>query len=104
LLGGLEQSGRSLEATQRALPGSRQGVDHNGVMGNDGIAAERGAAIVPQLALHDEAITTCPHIDLGGRQIGVMYVPRRGEPTPAVRALLDALISAAAELESSRTR
>jgi len=64
------------------------------------VAAGRGAAIVPQLALQDEPVRTFPHVDLGGRRIGALYAHYRGQAKPAVRALLEVLTATAAGISS----
>jgi len=64
------------------------------------VAAGRGAAIVPRLALRDQAVRAFPHIDLGGRRIGALYAHYRGQAKPAVRALLDVLTTTAAGIGS----
>ena len=62
------------------------------------VAAGLAGALVPELALvasapADVRLVTLP--GLGARRIGVLYRRSRNEPTPAVRAVLDALRAAA---------
>jgi hypothetical protein len=44
------------------------------------------------------AVRAFPHLDLGGRRIGALYVHYRGQAKPAVRAQLEALTATAASI------
>ena len=64
------------------------------------VSAGFAGAFVPVLALHpappaNVRVVTLP--GLGSRRIGVLYRRSRNEPTPAVRTVLEALRSAAAD-------
>jgi len=55
------------------------------------VAAGRGAAIVPQLALGQTAVTVCTLPPLGGRHIAAWYPAGPAQPTPATATVLDTL-------------
>jgi len=55
------------------------------------VAAGRGAAIVPQLALGSAPVTVCALPPLGGRHIAAWYPAGPGQPTPATATVLDTL-------------
>jgi len=58
------------------------------------VAAGRGAAIVPQLALGQAPVTTCALPPLGGRHIAAWYPAGPAQPTPATATVLDTLAQA----------
>jgi DNA-binding transcriptional LysR family regulator len=55
------------------------------------VAAGRGAAIVPQLALGLAPVTVCALHPLGGRHIAAWYPAGPAQPTPATATVLDIL-------------
>jgi DNA-binding transcriptional LysR family regulator len=55
------------------------------------VAAGRGAAIVPAITLADQPVNVCAVPALGGRHIAALHRTGNGNPTPAVRAVLDLL-------------
>jgi len=55
------------------------------------VAAGRGAAIVPQLALGLAPVTVCALPPLGGRHIAAWYLAGPAQPTPATATVLDTL-------------
>ncbi len=59
------------------------------------VAAGRGAAIVPRLALGHAPVTVCALPPLGGRRIAAWYRAGPARPTPAAATVLDALARAA---------
>jgi DNA-binding transcriptional LysR family regulator len=59
------------------------------------VAAGRGAAIIPRLALAQAQVTVCALPPLGGRHIAAWHHAGPAQPTPAVATVLDALASAA---------
>jgi DNA-binding transcriptional LysR family regulator len=58
------------------------------------VAAGRGAAIVPQLALGQTPVTVCTLPPLGGRHIAAWYPAGPAQPTPATATVLDTLAQA----------
>jgi DNA-binding transcriptional LysR family regulator len=58
------------------------------------VAAGRGAAIVPQLALGLAPVTVCALPPLGGRHIAAWYPAGPAQPTPATATVLDTLAQA----------
>lgn len=58
------------------------------------VAAGRGAAIVPQLALGQVPVVVCALPPLGGRHIAAWYPDGPAQPTPATATVLDALVQA----------
>jgi DNA-binding transcriptional LysR family regulator len=59
------------------------------------VAAGRGAAIIPQLALAQTQVTVCALPPLGGRHIAAWHRAGPAQPAPAVATALDALARAA---------
>lgn len=59
------------------------------------VAAGRGAAIIPQLALAQTQVTVCALPPLGGRHIAAWHQAGPAQPAPAVGTTLDALARAA---------
>ena len=59
------------------------------------VAAGRGAAIIPRLALGHAPVTVCALPPLGGRRIAAWYRAGPARPAPAAAAVLDALARAA---------
>jgi DNA-binding transcriptional LysR family regulator len=55
------------------------------------VAAGRGAAIIPQLALAQAQVTVCALPLLGGRHIAAWHQAGPARPTPAAATVLDAL-------------
>lgn len=55
------------------------------------VAAGRGAAIVPRLALTQAPVTVCALPPLGGRHIAAWYPAGQAQPAPPTAAVLDAL-------------
>jgi DNA-binding transcriptional LysR family regulator len=55
------------------------------------VAAGRGGAIVPAITLAGESVSICPASALGGRHIAALHRTGNGNPTPAVRTVLDLL-------------
>lgn len=62
------------------------------------VAAGRGAAIVPRLAVQGADVTVVD-LDLGGRIIGAIYPSYRGHARPAAASLVGALISVSSSLQ-----
>ena len=58
------------------------------------VAAGRGAAVIPTLALGQAQVTVCALPPLGGRHIAAWYPAGRARPGPAAAAALDALAKA----------
>ena len=58
------------------------------------VAAGRGAAIVPQLALGVAPVTVCAVPPLGGRNIAAWHPAGPAQPSPAIATVLDALAQA----------
>jgi DNA-binding transcriptional LysR family regulator len=58
------------------------------------VAAGRGAAIVPRLALNGAPVSVCAVPDLGGRYIAAWYAAGAAQPAPAAAVVLDALAEA----------
>jgi DNA-binding transcriptional LysR family regulator len=58
------------------------------------VAAGRGAAIVPRLALGPAAVTVCAVPPLGGRHVAAWYPAGPSQPTPAIATVLDILARA----------
>ena len=63
------------------------------------VAAGRGAAIIPRLALGQAPVAVCALPPLGGRHIAAWYQAGPAQPTPATATVLDAL---AQTIEASR--
>ena len=59
------------------------------------VAAGRGAAIIPQLALAQAQATVCPLPPLGGRHIAAWHLDGPAQPAPATATALDTLAHAA---------
>jgi DNA-binding transcriptional LysR family regulator len=59
------------------------------------VAAGRGAAIIPRLALTQAQVTVCALPSLGGRHIAAWYQAGPARPPPATATVLDALARAA---------
>ena len=55
------------------------------------VAAGRGAAIIPRLALGQSPVTICALPPLGGRHIAALHQAGPAQPTPATAVLLDTL-------------
>ncbi|HTZ26317.1 MAG TPA: LysR substrate-binding domain-containing protein [Streptosporangiaceae bacterium] len=66
------------------------------------VAAGRGAAIIPRLALAQAQVTVCALPPLGGRHIAAWHQAGPPEPAPATVTVLDALASAAPGLTEHR--
>ena len=58
------------------------------------VAAGRGAAIIPQLALGQAPVTVCALPPLGGRHIAAWYPAGPAQPAPATATVLDTLAQA----------
>ena len=58
------------------------------------VAAGRGAAIIPQLALGQSPVTVCALPLLGGRRIAAWYPSGPAQPAPATATVLDILAQA----------
>jgi len=58
------------------------------------VAAGRGAAIVPQLALGQAPVTVCALPPLGGRHIAAWYPAGPAQPAPATAIVLGTLAQA----------
>jgi DNA-binding transcriptional LysR family regulator len=87
---------RVRRTTGLTLPGRHQSHEFTAALAL--VAAGLAGAFVPELALiasapADVRVVSIPGI--GARRIGVLYRRSRREPTPAVRAVLDALRAAA---------
>ena len=59
------------------------------------VAAGRGAAIIPAMALGQAPVTVCALPPLGGRHIAAWYQAGPAQPAPATATVLDALVRAA---------
>lgn len=59
------------------------------------VAAGRGAAIIPRLALAQAPVTVCALPPLGGRHIAAWHQAGPAQPAPAIATVLDALTRAA---------
>ena len=55
------------------------------------VAAGRGAAIIPRLALGQAPVTVCALPPLGGRHIAAWHQAGPAQPAPATAAVLDTL-------------
>jgi DNA-binding transcriptional LysR family regulator len=55
------------------------------------VAAGRGAAIIPRLALGQAPVTVCALPPLGGRHIAAWHQAGPAQPAPATATVLDAL-------------
>jgi DNA-binding transcriptional LysR family regulator len=64
------------------------------------VAAGRGAAIIPQLALGQAPVTVCPLPPPGGRHIAAWHQAGPSQPAPATATVLDALARAAATIRT----
>jgi LysR substrate binding domain len=62
------------------------------------VAADRGAAIIPRLALADAPVTACSLPELGGRHIAALHQTATGYPTPATATVLTTLAEAGQQL------
>jgi DNA-binding transcriptional LysR family regulator len=58
------------------------------------VAAGRGAAIIPRLALGQSPVTVCALPPLGGRHIAAWHQAGPAQPTPATATVLDTLAQA----------
>jgi DNA-binding transcriptional LysR family regulator len=58
------------------------------------VAAGRGAAIIPQMALGQAPVTVCTLPPLGGRHIAAWHSAGAAQPTPATTTVLDTLAQA----------
>jgi DNA-binding transcriptional LysR family regulator len=65
------------------------------------VAADRGAAIIPRLALTDAPVTACSLPELGGRHIAALHQTAAGYPTPATATVLTTLAEAGQQLTSA---
>jgi DNA-binding transcriptional LysR family regulator len=65
------------------------------------VAAGRGAAIIPQLALVQAQVTVCALPPLGGRHIAAWHQAGPARPAPAIATVLDALARAAHALRQA---
>jgi len=65
------------------------------------VAAGRGAAIVPQMALGQAPVTVCGMPPLGGRYIAAWHQAGPAQPAPAAATALDALAHAAQTLQQA---
>jgi len=63
------------------------------------VAAGRGAAIIPRLALAQAQVTVCALPPLGGRHIAAWHQAGPPRPAPATATVLDALARAARALD-----
>jgi DNA-binding transcriptional LysR family regulator len=59
------------------------------------VAAGRGAAIVPQLALGHPGTVTCPQVDIGGRNLLIAHRRSTASADPPLQAIVRALAHAA---------
>ncbi len=88
---------RVRRTTGQLLPAAHQCHEFTAALAM--VSAGLAGAFVPELALAaaaPENVRVVAVPGLGARRIGVMYRQSRREPTPAVRAVLDALRAAAA--------
>jgi DNA-binding transcriptional LysR family regulator len=67
------------------------------------VAAGRGAAIVPQLALGLTSVTVCAVPPLGGRHVAAWHLAGPAQPTPATVTVLDTLVHAGSALADPLT-
>jgi LysR substrate binding domain len=58
------------------------------------VAAERGAAVIPQLSLGQAPVTVCALPRLGGRHIAAWYPAGPAQPVPVTATVLDTLAEA----------
>jgi DNA-binding transcriptional LysR family regulator len=58
------------------------------------VAAGRGAAVIPHMALGQSTVTVCPLPSLGGRRIAAWHRTGTAQPAPATATVLDALVQA----------
>jgi DNA-binding transcriptional LysR family regulator len=58
------------------------------------VAAGRGAAVIPHMALGQSTVTVCPLPSLGGRRIAAWHRAGTAQPAPATATVLDALVQA----------
>jgi len=65
------------------------------------VAAGRGAAIIPRLALAQAQVTVCDLPPLGGRHIAAWHQAGPAQPAPATATVLDALANAAHALRQA---
>ena len=65
------------------------------------VAAGRGAAIIPRLALTQAQVTVCALPPLGGRHIAAWHQAGPAQPAPATATVLDALTRAAHALRQA---
>jgi DNA-binding transcriptional LysR family regulator len=59
------------------------------------VAAGRGAAVIPQMAIGQAPVTVCALPPLGGRHIAAWHQAGPAQPTPATASVLDALVRTA---------
>jgi DNA-binding transcriptional LysR family regulator len=59
------------------------------------VAAGRGAAVIPRMALGHATVTVCALLPLGGRHVAAWHGAGPAQPAPAAAAVLDALARAA---------
>jgi DNA-binding transcriptional LysR family regulator len=55
------------------------------------VAAGRGAAVIPRIALGQSPVTVCALPPLGGRHIAAWYQAGSARPAPATATVLDTL-------------
>jgi len=65
------------------------------------VAAGRGAAVIPRMALGKAPVTVCALPPLGGRRIAAWHQAGPAQPAPATATVLDALAHAAQALQQS---
>jgi DNA-binding transcriptional LysR family regulator len=65
------------------------------------VAAGRGAAVIPQMALGQGTVTVCALPLLGGRHIAAWHQAGPAQPAPATATVLDALVHAAQALHQA---
>jgi DNA-binding transcriptional LysR family regulator len=58
------------------------------------VAAGRGAAVIPHMAIGQAPVTVCALPPLGGRHIAAWHQAGPAQPTPATASVLDALVRA----------
>jgi DNA-binding transcriptional LysR family regulator len=67
------------------------------------VAAGRGAAIIPRLALTQAPVTVCALPTLGGRHVAAWYRAGQAQPAPPSATVLDALAQAAGQAPAQRS-
>ena len=65
------------------------------------VAAGRGAAVIPQMALGQGTVTVCALPPLGGRHIAAWHQAGPAQPAPATATVLDALVHAGEALHQA---